>query len=114
MELKQFISETLTQILCGISEAQKVAREHGGAINPPLLPIHPGPIDGSIRDGAGTVAQIIGFDIAITASEGTATRGGVGVVAGVFTLGSAGSSQDSNTTVSRVKFSVPVVLPTQA
>ena len=113
MELKQFISETLTQILSGIADAQSTAKSHGGQVNPALLPIHPGPIEGSIRDGAGTVAQIISFDVAVTVSEGTATKGGIGVVTGLISLGSAGSSQDSSTTVSRIKFNVPLVLPTQ-
>ena len=113
MELEQFLSETLKQILAGIKDAQGAAKASGGLINPAMIPIHPGPVEGFIRDGAGNVAQIINFDIALTASEGTATKGGIGVVAGVFNLGSAGSSQDSNTTVSRVRFSVPIILPTQ-
>ena len=114
MELEQFLSETLKQILAGIKSAQIAAKESGGYINPAILPIHPGPIDGFIRDGSGNFAQIVSFDIALTASEGSSTKGGVGVVAGVFNLGTSGSSQDTNTTVSRVKFSVPIILPTQA
>lgn len=36
------------------------------------------------------------FDIAVTSIEGTETRGGIGVVAGVFALGSQGKSLENN------------------
>jgi hypothetical protein len=113
MQLEQFLSETLQQILRGISDAQSSAASFGGVINPGLDPLHAGPIEGFIRTGGGLLVQIVSFDIALTATESTGTRGGVGVVTGMFNLGSAGNSQDSSGTVSRVQFSVPVSLPQQ-
>ncbi len=56
-------------------------------------------------------AQMINFDVALTVTEGTGTKGGIGVVTGIFTLGSAGQSEAESSTVSRVKFAIPVVLP---
>jgi hypothetical protein len=52
------------------------------------------------------------FDVAVTAQEGTATKGGIGVFAGAIGLGSQGQSTAANQTVSRIKFAVPVLLPT--
>jgi hypothetical protein len=57
-------------------------------------------------------AQIVEFDVALTAMEGTGTKGGIGVVAGMFALGSTGQSKEESSSVSRVKFSVPLSLPT--
>jgi hypothetical protein len=88
MDLQTFVSETLQQIVNGISHAHKNGvRSSGGA------------------------AENIEFDVAVTATEGTDKKGGLGLlVAGIGIGGQAGSST-ANTTVSRIKFSVPVFLP---
>jgi len=39
MELKDFISETLKQIIDGVSDVQSFAKGKGAAINPELYPI---------------------------------------------------------------------------
>jgi hypothetical protein len=54
------------------------------------------------------------FDIAVTVREGKETAGGIGVVVGAVALGSRGKSTDGNTTVSRLKFQVPVMFPTSS
>ena len=56
-------------------------------------------------------ATVVSFDVALTATKETGTKGGIGVVAGIVSLGSAGQSSNENTSVSRVKFDVPVSLP---
>jgi len=60
----------------------------------------------------GQVVSFVEFDMAVTATEGKETKGGIGVVAGVFTLGSAGKSDAASGSESRIKFSVPLLLPT--
>jgi len=59
----------------------------------------------------GQLVQTVEFDVAVTATEGTDTKGGIGVVAGVFALGSQGQSSEEISAVSRIKFSVPITLP---
>lgn len=34
MDLKDFVSETLKEIIAGVKEAQEYAKEHGAIINP--------------------------------------------------------------------------------
>jgi hypothetical protein len=58
------------------------------------------------------VIQHVEFDVAVSAIEGTGTKAGVGVLAGAFNFGASGSSNQESQTASRIKFSVPITLPT--
>ena len=51
------------------------------------------------------------FDVAVTTSEGTETKGGIGVVVGAIVLGSHGKTDRSNISVNRIKFTVPIDYP---
>jgi hypothetical protein len=54
---------------------------------------------------------MVSFDVALMAMEGTATKRGIGPVVGMVTLESTGQSKEESSSVSHVKFSVPVSLP---
>lgn len=111
MNLKDFIAETLAQIVDGVKEAQSRAAQVGATINPPISTEASLAIKHGIVYARGEAAQFVQFDVALTATEGSGTKGGIGVVVGAFTLGSTGQSQTENSSLSRVKFSVPLVLP---
>lgn len=51
------------------------------------------------------------FDVAVTAEEAKGTKGGIGVFMGSVGLGAQGQSETKNTSLGRIKFSVPVSLP---
>jgi hypothetical protein len=113
MELKEFVKQTLCQIVEGVKEAQAAVTGHGGAVNPRFSRGAPSEFSshGFMQTHTGGFAQFVQFDVALTATEGTGTKGGVGVVTGMFNLGSAGESKAENTSLSHVKFSVPLSLP---
>lgn len=54
---------------------------------------------------------MVEFDIALSEAKGTDTKGGIGVFLGAVGLGSQGASHGESSSNSRVKFSVPIVLP---
>ena len=112
MELKTFVTETLNQIIDGVKDAQKNSAQQGGEVNPPIFTR---PDKGQDRlqhmDIASALVQEVSFDVAVTAVEGTQTKGGIGVFIGVVGLGSQGQSNTSTQSVSRIKFSVPIMLP---
>ena len=112
MELKHFISETLTQLIEGVVEAQSKVQPSGGRICPYVR----NPSDSKSLYGK-TSEQMpvifVDFDVSIEAQEGTGTKGGVGVVAGMFTLGSQGESKENRQSTNKIKFSIPVALPLQ-
>ncbi len=111
MKLKDFISETLKEIIDGVSDAQKYYSEKGGLINPVLD--FTGADKAVVYYARDTqqIPQFIDFDVAITASEESGTKGGIGVWVGPVGAGIKGKSDTSNTSTNRIKFSIPVILP---
>lgn len=111
MDLGEFVSQTLIQIVDGVKNAQDKVAESGATVNPHLTTSQ----EQAGRQGflwtGGAYAQIVQFDVALTVTEGKGTKGGIGVFAGAINLGSSGQSQNENSSVSRVKFSVPLALP---
>jgi hypothetical protein len=112
VELKQFISQALADIVQGVLDTQQVLGANGKYINPELS-TQQGTHEkhGKLVSIQGQLVQTVEFDVAVTATEGTDTKGGIGVVAGVFALGSQGQSSEEISAVSRIKFSVPITLP---
>jgi hypothetical protein len=110
MNLKEFVAETLVQLVDGVIEAQARTKDKKAIINPTLIAnSQTGKI--GVFDTSGAPAQMVSFDVALTAMEGTATKGGIGLVVGPVALGSTGQSKEESSSISRVKFSVPVSLP---
>ncbi|AXF85437.1 hypothetical protein DTO96_101168 [Ephemeroptericola cinctiostellae] len=112
MDLQEFVSETLLQIISGIKNAQDKTSTSGGSVNPRITGSSEYAAQhGFLRTAGGSPAQIVQFDVALTVTEGTGTKGGIGVFAGAINLGSSGQSTNENKSISRVKFAVPVSLP---
>ena len=111
MDLKDFVAETLKQIIDGVAEAGDYYAERGGSINSRSLRYRNTEGSQLVHQQKGQMGQLIEFDVALTAVEGTEIKGGIGVFVGAIGLGSQGKSDTSNTSVSRVKFAVPVLLP---
>jgi hypothetical protein len=95
MDIKTFVSESLTQILEGVEVAQE--KNIKSAVNPAFGSAH-------------TKEKLteIEFDIAVTIESGTETKGGIAVFGGAINLGSQGKSNKTDATINRIKFSVPV------
>lgn len=112
MELKEFISQALADVVQGVLDAQQVLGTNGKYINPELS-TQQGTHEkhGKLVSIQGQLVQTVEFDVAVTATEGTGTKGGIGVVAGIFALGAQGQSSEEVSAVSRIKFSVPITLP---
>jgi hypothetical protein len=111
MDLKEFVSQTLSQIIDGVTDAQDSVSGKGGAINPHLHATHEQLGKQGFLNTSEGLAQIVEFDVALTVTEGTGTKGGIGMLAGAVNLGSSGESSAQNSSVSRVRFSVPLRLP---
>lgn len=103
MELREFVSMSLLQIIDGVRDAQKAAVAGGDEVIVNPLRYH-----GRILPGMVTETEVVEFDVALTV-EGTTNKGGKISVWSVVSA-SAGTSK-KNTEVSRVKFSVRVALP---
>ncbi|HEY8749795.1 MAG TPA: hypothetical protein VIM11_17560 [Tepidisphaeraceae bacterium] len=113
MDLKEFVSETIKQIIDGVVAAQEYGRAKGARVNPLHLPVRNSHGVMQSVNYRADVAHPVEFDVALSTSDGTQTKGGVGLIVGILTLGSSGQSKNDNEVVSRVKFTIPVVLPTE-
>jgi hypothetical protein len=111
MELKDFVSKALKDIIDGVSDAQEYAAKRHAEINPygyvanqanPTLLRH--------FDDYKT-AQLVEFDVAVTATEGAEVRAGIGAALSVLVIGVQGRADARDTTANRIQFSVPLALP---
>lgn len=112
MELRDFISSTLTQLIDGISNAQEYAQSKGAKINP--VDKFSSNFDKMSRtEGKLELVHIIDFDVAVTVSENKQLQGGIGIVVPELSIGYQSSINNQKSAVSRIQFSIPVILPTQ-
>lgn len=111
MKLKDFVSETLKEIVDGVSEAQEYYKQKGGSINSSDISFRTDQGMQMWNNKSGQPVQQIEFDVAVTTTEGTETKGGIGIFVGPIGLGSQGKSDAINSSSSRIKFSIPILLP---
>lgn len=121
MNLEQFIEETFKGIINGVKRSQKFAKEHGASVNPSVIGTNlhrggsqnrPAPAD---RHGFEmNQMHSIDFDIAVTTTEGDDTRGGGSIhIASAFSIGGEKSKHIEASTISRIRFTLPMEPPAQ-
>lgn len=109
MELKEFIKTAITDITEAVSELQEELR-NGTIVNPSLTQGEHGKslvVDNEVR-----MMERLNFDIAVTATE--ATELNANAKAGISVFGAKVGAENNERTenVSRLTFSLPLVLPT--
>jgi hypothetical protein len=100
MTVEDFIRTTLVEITRGVRGAQVDVQEDGSdaRVNPHM-------------EGRGYKVCDVECDIAVTASSTGGASAGVTVL-GVFGGGVKGESRHEHVHVSRIKFTIPILLPT--
>jgi len=111
MKLKDFVAETLKEIVDGVIEAQEYYKGKDGSVNSKYLTFRNDQGMQMWHKDTGQPAQQIDFDVAVTTTEETETKGGIGVFVGAVGLGTQGKSDATNSSSSRIKFTVPIFLP---
>lgn len=116
IKLEDFIAQSLIQIINGVKTAQGHAKENGAEINSGYMIINQ--TNGLLHrksslSSSSEVIQSIEFDIAVTASTEGNIKGGAGIFVSAAGIGYNAQKTTGNTALSRIKFSVPIVLPTQ-
>ena len=111
IELRDFISNALTQLIDGIVNAQEYAQNKGAVINP--VDKFASDFERMSRTEDLQLVHIIEFDVAVAVSENKQLKGGIGIVVPELSFGYQGSISNQKNAVSRISFSIPVILPTQ-
>ena len=119
MELREFISETIIQIMEGIIDAQEAVANKNGLVNPKRLGNTPGDTPMAVvvdeyTKGVNRRIEIIDFEVALTEVEKSDKKVGIGVGFSNITMGSERKKGGENTSFTTVKFSIPVVFPCQS
>ncbi len=108
MELKDFVKLTLEQIVEGVAEAQASVSARGGVINPGNMNYHQ---EGKWNSFDHAMPQQVNFDVGLTSTGKAGSSEGIGVFLGSINLGKRNDSSSENVAVTRVQFTVPLVLP---
>ncbi|MBV6397491.1 MAG: hypothetical protein HFACDABA_03105 [Anaerolineales bacterium] len=111
MELNEFISNALSQLIDGITSAQEYAKSKGASINPSDKFVSD--YDKISRTEKLQPVNIVEFDIVVTVGENKAIQGGIGIVVPEVNLGYQAKIDSQKSAVSRMKFSIPIMLPLQ-
>lgn len=108
MELREFVSEVLSQIACGVVDAQEQTADKGVLINPPLYPKN-GINEVNNGNKINFIPQTVHFDVSVTAESSSSADGQgqikIAVLGGVK---GAARNEHKDTHVSRISFSLPV------
>lgn len=114
MELKEFITETLSQIIDGVSEVQEKYKNQNVLVNPDNYSGTNGEYRLPPKSGyyiPSPKVQHINMDIALTITENAGQKSGIGI-AKVISAGISSETNAQNSTISKVKFDIPICLPT--
>jgi hypothetical protein len=112
MDLKGFVQRALCDIIEGVAVAQAAKAGSGAVIAPPDLFAEYGDLTERIKAGTGTV-QRVEFDLVLDETSGKSGKGGIGVWLGSVGLGAQKQTEVTASSRSRLRFSVPIVLPRQ-
>ncbi|MBQ3535189.1 MAG: hypothetical protein IJA57_00355 [Alistipes sp.] len=111
MDLKEFTKQTLVQIVEGAAEANKALGKHNAFI-PDTNMYNKNECYYAVDDDKVQRKVIsVDFDVAITATESEGANGGASLkVASLLCLGGETENKTENQTISRVKYTLPLVL----
>lgn len=106
MDIEAFVATSLEQIVKGVKRAQAAVSESGAKINSKANKMS------ELRDyQSGFQMQQVEFDLAVTATESSKSGGGIKAGVAILSANFGGGSDSQNSSVTRIKFTVPLVLP---
>lgn len=112
IDLQTFVAQTLIQIVRVVAEAAGELGGNNDVINPDFHSMANQKTEGLfLTTSAERFAQMVDFDVAITATDTKSKDGGAKLSVVAAQIGGSGKSESQQQSVSRVKFAVPVALP---
>jgi hypothetical protein len=114
MNLEEFISQSLSQIAKGIEKANDELSESQALVCPQgVTGIKSESKYGTLKVDQDTYLKVneISFDVAVTVTSGSESGGNLGISVSGFSIGAKGKENQADSSQSRIKFSIPMVLP---
>ena len=110
MEIREFVRDVLVDIIEGIKDAQTRVGV-GGYVAPDGIGSHQFAADSNIHHNSRIISTAVKFDIAVTAETSREGGGGAKVRIAVVDADLGGKIDAKNKQVSRIQFSVPILMP---
>lgn len=107
MELKEFVKNTLIEIVEGVKDAKEECKKLGGEVTPAKH-------GASLGVGEGTryrPTQNIEFEVALSEMDKSGSNKGIGVALSVIRIGGDSNKEKEMQSLSKIKFSVEIKLP---
>ncbi|MCL6334322.1 hypothetical protein EXT66_13530 [Pectobacterium carotovorum subsp. carotovorum] len=112
MKLDKYVEETIKQIITGISAAKEFGDRNDAKVNPASATFNHQNSTNIFCLNTGVPIQKIEFDIVVSVSEGNSTTDSPEITVGSSTIsGNEQTSETTNSSTNRIKFSIPVLLP---
>jgi len=114
MELKEFITETLTQIVEGVKQAQENLKGTGAIVYPKHMwtNAHGKAVKG--HENADNYIDVVEFEVGLTSSEGSERKSKISVLFASIGGALKEKSEVNSVAVTSIKFTIPLVYPTQS
>lgn len=110
MDLKEFTRQTLVQIVEGAAEANEALGKHNAFIPDTNMYNKNECYYAVDNDNIQRKVISVDFDVAITATESEGVNGGAGLKVAMLNIGGGAESKTENQTISRIKYTLPLVL----
>lgn len=110
MELKEFVSETITQICEGVKAAQNKCQDMGALINP-MLDVKVCNEKTYCHDGKDYPATGVKFKVGLTESSSNGNKTGIGVFLSKVSVGRETTKGDSLQSITSVEFTIIIIPP---
>ena len=112
MKLDQYVEETIKQVISGIGAAKEYGDKNNAQVNPASATFRSENSTIIYCAATGVPIQQIEFDIVVSVTDGNSTTESPEITVGAVSS-SQGSqtSETTNSSTNRIKFSIPVLLP---
>lgn len=114
IELKDFVRDSLVQIVEGVAEARDPIAKLGGLVNPVGNTDQRNVRKGHEFNPMSGSTEFVEFDVAISVGETESKSSGVGLFVGPVGLGAKSDGEESNSSTTKIKFAVPILFPKEA
>jgi hypothetical protein len=115
MDLQEFVQATLVEISKGIQRANESLKGTDTKVNPKNLAMNTGTGANygyiAKTQEMSRVVELVEFDVAVNVSEGSEKNGKIGISVGSVGLGVGGKSAEGSSSISKIRFKIPVAWP---
>jgi len=111
MKLSEFVQQTIEEIVTGVENANETIKEKGAEVATGRMDMSSS--TGKVaRDSiSNETIHFVVFDVSVLAENEEGGSGGTGIIVGPIALGAKIKNQQKDSSVNKIRFSIPLLLP---